>query len=331
MDGIDFQISVVIIGRNEGEKLNRCIQSVLNMDYSRDDYEIIYVDSDSTDGSIDTAQNLKVDKVISLVTDNPCAAAGRNRGLNDAKGEFVLFLDGDTEIKPDFIRKAIPCFSNPQIAIVYGDRYEINLDEFYIKLCAMDWNRTYGFTETSGGDILIRKSITDVLGGYYEIIAGEDPELSNRVINAGYKILHLETDMVSHDLGIDNFKKYWKHAIRSGFAYSIVASLTKDRPVTLWVNINRKIMVHAIAIIGIFLSSCILSMSFSSIIPGILFFLLLNLSLIFLLMIKSSLSFSNWKIKLAYFGLHCHFLKIPLFLGQIRYYFNKKQKLIEYK
>ncbi|MDC7223954.1 MAG: glycosyltransferase family 2 protein [Spirochaetales bacterium] len=324
-------ISVVIIGRNEGEKLVRCIESVRKINYPQDLLEVLYVDSDSSDQSLERAREAGVDKALSLVSDRPCAAAGRNRGLRESRGELVLFLDGDTIIEPDFLEKALPSFEDESIAIVYGNRCEIHEDQFYIQLCNRDWDRTYGFTETSGGDILARRSVMEEIGGYYEIIAGEDPEMSNRVVNRGYRILHIEAKMVDHDLGIRTFPMYWKHAVRSGFAYSIVADLTGKREKALWVRENGKIMIQGFAMVSFTVLCLVLAVFLKSPFPCLLAYLGLNSLQIVRLFIKNRGKFNTLKMNLAYSALHCYVLKVPMFVGQLKYYLNKNQKLIEYK
>src|SRR5580698_9159558 len=88
-------ISVVVIGRNEGERLRRCLQSVLSMAHDNFQTEIIYVDSGSTDGSVSLAEAMGA-KAIALQPERPTAALGRNAGWRLATGSIVLFLDGDT-------------------------------------------------------------------------------------------------------------------------------------------------------------------------------------------------------------------------------------------
>jgi len=77
-------VSIVVIGRNEGQRLPRCLASVGALNYPADRRELIYVDSGSTDGSCAAAEPL-VDRVLAITPAHPTAAAGRNAGLRAAR------------------------------------------------------------------------------------------------------------------------------------------------------------------------------------------------------------------------------------------------------
>ena len=68
--------------------------------------EVIYVDSGSTDGSLERAAQFKV-KVKRLESANPCAAAARNAGWRVAKAPIIFFLDGDTVLERNFVADTI--------------------------------------------------------------------------------------------------------------------------------------------------------------------------------------------------------------------------------
>ena len=118
-------VTVVVIGRNEGDRLARCLDSVHAMRYPSDRVEIIYVDSDSTDDSVRLAK-CKDAIVLEVKPERPAAAIGRNAGWRAADTEFVLFLDGDTILDPDFLGRAMAEFADPAVAVVFGHRREID-------------------------------------------------------------------------------------------------------------------------------------------------------------------------------------------------------------
>src|SRR5271170_7226925 len=113
-------LSIVVIGRNEGDRLVRCLQSVAEMDFAGSPPAIIYVDSASSDGSAERAAQLGA-KVISLAPGRTSAAAGRNAGWRSTNSDIVLFLDGDMTLAPDFVKDSIGEFRNPAIGVVFGD------------------------------------------------------------------------------------------------------------------------------------------------------------------------------------------------------------------
>src|SRR5579872_3585286 len=85
-------VSFVVIGRNEGARLAKCLESIRKVKGIRTE-EIIYVDSASTDGSPELASRCGAD-VIVVRSERPTAALGRNAGWRKAKSDLVLFLDG---------------------------------------------------------------------------------------------------------------------------------------------------------------------------------------------------------------------------------------------
>src|SRR5450432_3491466 len=118
-------LSIVVIGRNEGERLMRCLDSVRSIRGLGGGTETIYVDSASTDGSPERAAAAGAIVVV-VESANPTAALGRNAGWKAASGDFVLFLDGDTVLHPDFPRIALEAISADRtVAAVWGHRREL--------------------------------------------------------------------------------------------------------------------------------------------------------------------------------------------------------------
>src|SRR5947208_11104915 len=89
------QLSVVVIGRNEGPRLARCLDSIRAMLFPAGSMELIYVDSASTDHSANVAASTGA-RVIALDPARPSAARARNAGWRAASAPFILFLDGYT-------------------------------------------------------------------------------------------------------------------------------------------------------------------------------------------------------------------------------------------
>ena len=85
-------ISVVVIGRNEGARLVRCLESVRAADYPADKIELIYVDTDSADNSCRNAEMFGA-RIVAIRPERPCAAVARNAGIQAASHELIQFLD----------------------------------------------------------------------------------------------------------------------------------------------------------------------------------------------------------------------------------------------
>lgn len=243
-------VSVVVIGRNEGKRLLRCLDSIQRCDQSHFRMEVIYVDSQSSDGSPERAAERGV-QVLSVRPLRPSAALGRNAGWHAARGEFVLFLDGDTELHPEFVRHALVAMAQPEVAIVWGHRRESHPEQsWYVRVLDLDWIYPAGDTEFCGGDALMRREVLQQVQGFDEqLIAGEEPEMCRRIREAGYRIVHLDLPMTQHDLAVTTWSAYWRRAFRAGHAYAEVSARFRRSPDPLWLRESRRNLVHGGALL----------------------------------------------------------------------------------
>src|ERR1700743_457216 len=229
-------LSIVVIGRNEGSRLVRCFQSIQGIQASGTKVETIYVDSGSTDGSPEVAESFGA-RVIVLKTDRPTAALGRDTGWRNASSDFVLFLDGDTILDPDFPSSALEIITaDSKLAAVWGHLREIHPEaSIYNRILDLDWIYPAGEVVLCGGNVLMRRRALELAGGYdVTLIAGEEPELCCRIRAHGYRIANIDFPMVGHDLAMTRFRQYWKRSVRTGYAYAEVSRRYRGTDNTLW-------------------------------------------------------------------------------------------------
>jgi len=329
-----IQLAVVIIGRNEGTRLDRCLHSVLSMRPRPAELEIIYVDSASTDGSPELAKALGA-QVIIVHPERPAAAIGRNAGWRAATAPLILFLDGDTILHPDFVHVALQQLADPNVAIVWGHRRELYPQaSVYQRILDLDWVYPSGISEFCGGDALMRRSVLEEVGGYDPLlIAGEEPEMCQRIRTRGYTILHIDQPMTLHDLAITRGSQYWRRAVRAGHAYAEVSTRLHNTDYPLWQREARKNLRQASVLIGLFLVGIITSLTVTSSVP-----ILLSIGAFLLLSARSAWK-SRWKshniLTLWLYGVHSQFQQIPIAVGQLTYYYHRwhgrQRQLIEYK
>ena len=240
-------VSVVVIGRNEGARLARCLDSVRQAQWCGLHWELVYVDSQSTDGSVALAQRLGA-HVLSLGEQPPCAAAGRNIGWRAAQGALVLFLDGDTQLDPTFVGRAMDVLrADPGLVAVWGHRRESNpAQSVYTRVLDLDWVFAPGRVDYFGGDALVRRQALDDVGGFDDrLVAGEEPELCRRLRAAGWQIEHIDAPMTRHDLAITTARAWWRRAERAGLAYAQVADRYAGTADPLWTAEARRNRRHA--------------------------------------------------------------------------------------
>ncbi|KIC15521.1 glycosyltransferase [Leisingera sp. ANG-DT] len=233
-------IAAVVIGRNEGERLIRCLQSLRGQVQ-----QLIYVDSGSTDGSAAAARDMGAE-VVALDLSQPFTAArARNAGLAvlETGIEFVQFVDGDCEVNPDWIATAADFMqANPKAAVACGRRRErFPGVSVYNRLCDAEWDTPVGEAKACGGDALMRVAAVYTAGGYRDgLIAGEEPELCLRLRRAGWQVWRLDAEMTLHDAQMLRFGQWWNRSRRAGHAFAEGAALHGAGPEHHWVAETRR-------------------------------------------------------------------------------------------
>jgi GT2 family glycosyltransferase len=238
-------LGIVAIGRNEGERLRRCLTSVVGHGLP-----VIYVDSGSTDGSVDLARSLGAE-VVDLDMSLPFTMArGRNAGfarLEQIAPEvrFVQFVDGDCEVVNGWLEQARAALeARPDVAVVGGRRRERYPDRsIYNRLADIEWDSPIGEARYCGGDLMMRVDAFRQVGGYdASLIAGEDPELAVRVRQHGWRILRIDAEMVLHDMAMTRFGQWWKRCVRAGFAFAEGAAMHGKPPEEHYVHEIRSVV-----------------------------------------------------------------------------------------
>jgi len=308
-------IGVVVIGRNEGERLRRCLESVPRS------YPIIYADSGSSDGSLALARSLGVH---ALECSPPYSAArARNQGFaglceRHPGMRYVQFLDGDCTLFAGWLEAAARALeADPQRAVVTGELLERDPDgSAYNRLCAMEWRSTPGEVRALGGVAMMRAEVFRTLGGYRpEVIAGEDSELGVRMALAGYRVTRIAGLMATHDAGITRFAQWWRRAVRAGHAIGQRSHLNGGSALRDCVRERNSVLFWGVGVPLLALAA----------LPGSLL----------LLCAYAALWLRVWRRRGS--ALYATFLLIGKFanaLGLARFYLNKlagRYALIEYK
>ena len=218
------RFGVVVIGRNEGERLRSCLRSVLS-----DSRRVVYVDSGSQDGSIEMASALGVDALPLDMGVPFTAARARNVGWRrlvdvDAALDYIQFVDGDCEVVPGWMPGAQRFLDeHADVAAVTGWRRErFPQQSVYNRLCDIEWTSgVVGETKSFGGDAMIRVRALLESGGYRDdLIAGEDDEICIRMRARSWRIWRLDSPMTLHDAAMTRLSQWWNRCMRAGYAYA---------------------------------------------------------------------------------------------------------------
>jgi GT2 family glycosyltransferase len=324
-------IAIVAIGRNEGDRLVRCLESIVKIGLRG-----VYVDSASTDQSVKNARALGFEVIELDMTIPFTAARARNEGsklLSEKMPalEYIQFLDGDCELAEEWIQKA-KCYldANTKTAIVFGRRKErFSEKSIYNRICDLEWDVPSGTVSACGGDTLIRLSALKEVQGYDpSLIAGEEPEMCLRMRAKGWTIQCIAEPMTIHDAAMTNWRQWWKRSLRAGHAYAEVAFRNRHQSEKFWQKECRSILIW-----GLFIP--VIAVIFAYPTWG-LSLLLFGLYPVQVLKIRRYFrKRESWRPYAGLYAWHCVLAKWPQLQGLLRYHrhrlLSRKSKLIEYK
>ena len=325
-------IGVVVIGRNEGNRLRQCLLSLIG-----ERRTVVYVDSGSTDGSVALARSLGVHIVELDLSIKFTAARARNAGFEyllqvQPELELIQFVDGDCRVVEGWLeRAASELVTQPEVVVVCGRRREEFPDNsIYNRLFDIEWNTPIGETKSCGGDSMMKVSAFKNVGGFNpKLIAGEEPELCLRLRQAGGKILRIDAEMTLHDAQMTRFSQWWKRSIRSGYAFTEGAWLHGGSPERHWVRESNRIWLWAVFLPIFSVAGLLATRGFS-----ILLLLMAHTFVAYRLYRRIRVRGFDQK-EAIFYALFCAIEKYPQLLGKIQFYIFKLLKrqrtIVEYK
>lgn len=216
-------VGYVVVGRNEGERLSRCLRSL-----EPGSGAIVYADSGSSDGSVALARSLGVTTIVLDDSSPHTAARGRNAGFAELKRvapafEFVQFVDGDTSLFEGWAGRAVEYFQkNPSVAVLCGRLVEKDRDRSaFRRVTGLEWDGPIGTIASTGGIAMMRRAVFESVGGFAAALAGgEEAELCSRIREAGHVVARIDAPMGEHDSGMDRFGQWWSRTARVGRWYA---------------------------------------------------------------------------------------------------------------
>jgi GT2 family glycosyltransferase len=226
-------IGIVTIGRNEGDRLRRGLLSKLGRGLP-----VVYVDSNSTDGSAQMARSLGVE-VIELDPSSPVGVPrARNEGFQrlmqiDPEIRYVQFIDGDCELVDGWLDQAVRALEErPEVGLVTGRRRERFRDaSIYNRLADLEWDTPVGEIHGSHGDVMVRAQTFREIGGFDPaVLVSEDYELCLRLRKGGSILLRIDGEVSVHDMAMTRFGQWWWRTVRSGYGYADGAYLHGKSP-----------------------------------------------------------------------------------------------------
>lgn len=262
------RLGIVVIGRNEGERLRSALQSARQEATTGIGRIVLYVDSGSTDGSLEVASSMGIPS-HSLDPAQPFSAArarleGAEQLIAQAPDlEFIQFLDGDCRLNGSWPQTAVHYLQRQPGAGVVCGKLEEEAPELSVfnRLNAIQWRgEPLGDVESCGGTLLIRARVYGDAGGFNPLLlTGEEADLCARVRAAGHRVVRIGTLMASHDSKLLTFGAWWRRIFWGGCGVALeyrikagdvsAARRKETRSVFLW-----GLLVPTLGIAGLLLS-----------------------------------------------------------------------------
>lgn len=275
-DRMAVAVSFIIIGRNEGWRLKLCLESTVKAIIKCGlQAEIIYVDSQSTDDSLNVAKQFDLVKCF-LITGTYNAAIARNIGVKEAQGQNLVFLDGDMEVNPDFLNLILDNSGNLKHDFVSGNFMNYYYDndgnflrkDFYRKIyCEKD---TVQYT--TGGLFAIKRKHWESVGGMRnKYKKGQDLDLGYRLAKKGIPLLRKKEVMANHHtIDYKNTKRLWRSIFDGSQVYPRVI-LYRDHIFNKYVH---KRMITSDPTLILFIASIVLSAIVKCVAPMLVYIVL---------------------------------------------------------
>lgn len=200
------EVSIVIPTYNEGDNIEVCINSLKNQNFPSESYEIIVVDNNSNDNTLDIVKNLDV---IQTVEYKGGPAAAKNAGISLAKGNIIAFIDGDCIATKEWLKNIVSGFGKADIGCIAGSISAMEddnlspMERFLIKKGHLSQAQHIEhpflpFAATA--NVAYRKEVFDKIGLFDEkLFVGEDADLSWRMqLFTNYKIKYIPDAAVFH-------------------------------------------------------------------------------------------------------------------------------------
>ena len=235
------KVSIIIVNYNGKELLQKCLDSLLKVNYNN--FEIILVDNNSTDGTVELVTKNYPSLIIIKLDSNKGFAEPNNVAAKISKGKYLLFLNNDTVVTPNFIsemvkvmetdKKIAVCQSlllKPDGSVDSSGDFIDHLGVVYNSKTKIDEIREV--SSARGASMLVRSDIFEKLDGFDQkfFVTFEDVDLCWRSWILGYRVLIIPTSIVYHEGGI-TIKKIKSEIAFHGFKNQLAMKITNFEPI----------------------------------------------------------------------------------------------------
>lgn len=267
--------SIIIPSYNDAENLDKCLSSIRSLDFPREDFEIIVVDNNSTDNTIELVK--KYPEIIYLKEQQQGASFARNKGIKQAKGDIIIFLDSDTVVANGWLKNLVEPFKTENIGAVGGAILPFNENNPISRYLGISlflrYHRYGGQRDVKGYpscNLAVRKEIvskgfdTDFFNTY-----GEDKDICYQILDRGFRIVFQHYAIVyhKHPTSLYEFFKLLVKSSKGRFDFSKKYPYSPD---IIFLNLHTPLIYAITVIISFFFKNLVL-FSFLIIVPLLYF------------------------------------------------------------
>lgn len=195
------KISIIVSAYNEEKKIADSIESLKDIDYPKDLYEVIILNDGSKDKTSNVVARYADGENIIFIDNkkNKGKAACLNQGISLAKGTYIACMDADSVVPKDILKKMVPYFNDDEIGAVTVSVEVKNANNFLQKIIQLEYllglslflkvfSSFNCIHVTPGPFSVYRKALLDKIGGFDANNITEDLEIAYRIHKSGYKI-----------------------------------------------------------------------------------------------------------------------------------------------
>ncbi|WP_138441572.1 glycosyltransferase [Marinobacter alexandrii] len=236
-------VSVLIPAYNEEINIGKCIESIQSQTYPRDRFEVIVMDN----GSVDDTRNIVKNVGVRVVNADGLLIGGvRNAGVDASIGDYLAFIDADCVANTDWLESGVGLLTASEEVGAVGGQCSVPKNATWVQ-------RAWGFKKNdlgirrvnilSTGSFFIERSMFFRVGGFNEqILAGEDTEISRKIIESGKKLLLSSAVGVMHLGYPSSIKEFLKRQIWQSSDY-LKSTKSKNDPIFLIVHLYLLLIV----------------------------------------------------------------------------------------
>jgi cellulose synthase/poly-beta-1,6-N-acetylglucosamine synthase-like glycosyltransferase len=217
------EVSIVVPVRNGADTIADCVDSLLALDYPSDDFEVLVVDNDSTDGT-PAVLGQYGDRVRLLHEPSRGRSQARNTGVRHARGDVIVFTDADCRVDRNWLTEIVPAVRDEDAGLVGGRVLAVQPSNYVSRFGEKIHDHERAITTAAAPYVITancaaRKSTLDAIGGFDPALPrAQDADISFRLVGAGYRLVFLEGAVVYH-----RNERTLRGLMRKGFQHGFAA------------------------------------------------------------------------------------------------------------